>query len=139
MVSNSFVDLPVPGEKLQFGPLSIRFLLQEDMANYTELYNWLMGLGFPKDRGQHDRLRRGVSQRPPEVNNKATVGEYSDATLLILDSNNQSVASIAFFDCFPVSLSTLPFDATNPTVEYFQCSATFRYQRFEIERVVKTT
>lgn len=136
---NPFTDIPLPGEKLTFGELTIKFLLQEDMANYMELYNWLKGLGFPSDRSQHDKLRRGVSQTPPEVNNKATQGEYSDATLLILDSNNEAVATVTFIDCFPTSLSTLPFDATNPSVEYFQCTATFRYQQFIVERMEKST
>lgn len=137
--SNPFVDVPVPGEKLNFGSLTIKFLLQEDMANYTELYNWMIGLGFPENRGQHDRLRRGASQRPPEVNNKDTRGEYSDASLLILDSNNEAVATFNFIDCFPVALSGLPFDATSTNIEYFQCSATFRFTRFEIERENKLT
>ena len=139
VVPNSWRDLPLPGEKLSYGQLTIGFLLQEDMANYMELYNWLMGLGFPKDRSQHDRLRKGQPQTPPEVNNKASKGEVSDATLLILDSNNQAVASIMFIELFPVALSTLPFDATSQDVQYIQCSATFQYNRFEVDRVVKST
>lgn len=138
-VGNSFIDLPLPGEKLKFGDLSIRFLIQEDLANYMELFNWLKGLGFPDDRKQHDRLRKGLPQNFPEVNNKNSAGEFSDATLQILDSNNEAVATVMFYDCFPVALSTLPFDATTGEVEYFQCAATFKFRRFEMERVVKST
>ena len=29
------------GEPRQFGDLSIRFAIDEDMKNYTEIYNWL--------------------------------------------------------------------------------------------------
>ena len=46
------VDIPHPGDKLQFGSLMIRFLIQENMLNYKELYDWLIGLGFPEDRKQ---------------------------------------------------------------------------------------
>lgn len=42
-------DIPYPGDKLQFGDLNIRFLIQEDMTNYKELYDWLIGLVLPKN------------------------------------------------------------------------------------------
>ena len=50
---NPLVDIPHPGEKLEFGQLIIRFLIQEDMANYKELYDWLIGLGFPESHKQY--------------------------------------------------------------------------------------
>ena len=52
------VDIPYPGDKLQFGPLMIRFLVQEDMMNYKELYDWLIGLGFPEDHNKHQSINR---------------------------------------------------------------------------------
>ena len=40
-------DIPVPGDKLQFQDLTLRFLVDEDLENYLEIQHWLRGLGFP--------------------------------------------------------------------------------------------
>ncbi len=58
-----FLDIPVVGDKNQFGDFTIRFLITEDMSNYIELYEWLVALGFPNDYNQYrnfagERLNR---------------------------------------------------------------------------------
>jgi hypothetical protein len=133
------VDIPLPGEKITYSELTIRFMIQEDLANYTELYNWMLGLGFPTSREQFSKLIGGRPMLFPEVNYKADGGEVSDATLLVLDSNNQAAAQIMFYDCFPVALSGLDFDVSTGNMQYFQASATFRYRQYVLERVNKTT
>ena len=40
-------DIPVPGDKIQFQDLRLRFLVDEDLENYLEIQHWLRGLGFP--------------------------------------------------------------------------------------------
>ena len=34
-------DIPVPGDKIQFQDLNLRFLVDEDLENFTEMYNWI--------------------------------------------------------------------------------------------------
>ena len=41
-------DIDVPGDKLQYGDLSLRFLVDEELENYMAIHNWLTGLGFPE-------------------------------------------------------------------------------------------
>ena len=41
-------DIPTPGDKIDFGDLNIRFLVDEDLGNYMELQKWIRGLGFPE-------------------------------------------------------------------------------------------
>lgn len=137
--STPLVDIPWPGEKLSFSELTIRFMIQEDLANYTELYNWLIGLGFPTDRSQFQRLTEGRSIKFPEVNYKADGGEFSDATLIVLGSDNKAAAQINFYDCFPISLTGIEFDTASTNTQYFQASAVFKYRQYELERVNKTT
>ena len=40
-------NIPTPGDKIQFGDLNLRFLVDEDLKNYMEIQNWIRGLGFP--------------------------------------------------------------------------------------------
>ena len=41
-------DIDIPGEKLTYGDLTIRFLIDENMQNYMAMHNWLKGIGFPE-------------------------------------------------------------------------------------------
>ena len=43
-------DLDIPGGKLQYGDLTLRFMVDEDMENYMAIHNWLQVLVFQKQR-----------------------------------------------------------------------------------------
>jgi hypothetical protein len=38
-------DLDVPGDKIVYGDLTLKFLVDEDMENYVAIHNWITGLG----------------------------------------------------------------------------------------------
>ena len=73
--ASPFVDFSVPGDTLTFDTLSMSFLVDEDMKNYEEIYNWLMAMGYPKDFEQMTIDRSDPSQ------------VFSDGQLTILDNN----------------------------------------------------
>ena len=50
---NLFIRIPVPGDKLAFSLLS--FSIDEDMKNFKEIYDWLIGLGYP-DNFERNRV-----------------------------------------------------------------------------------
>ena len=39
-------DIPVPGDKVLYEDLTIRFLVDENMENYLAIYKWMTGLGY---------------------------------------------------------------------------------------------
>ena len=41
-------DIPVPGDKIEFGDLNLRFLVDEDLGNYMEIQNGFVDLDIPK-------------------------------------------------------------------------------------------
>ena len=131
-----FVDVPIIGDKLNFGELAIRFLISEDMSNYLELYRWLVALGFPNDYNQFSTFVKDRPSSFPFVTNQDGTSEilaYSDATLTILDSTNTAKVNIIFKNLFPTSLSALDFDIASGSVEYFTAIASFKYTIFEVE------
>ena len=131
-----FVDVPIIGDKLNFGELAIRFLISEDMSNYLELYRWLVALGFPNDYNQFSTFVKDRPSRFPFVtkqNGTSEILAYSDATLTILDSTNTAKVNIIFKSLFPTSLSALDFDIASGSVEYFTAIASFKYTIFEVE------
>ena len=56
----------------------------------------------------------------------------SDARLLVLNSNYNAIATINFKNIFPVSLTTLEFDASATDINYFTAEVNFKYTVYEI-------
>ena len=59
---NYLRDLPTPGDKMDFGDLSLRFLVDEDLKNYMEIQKWMRGLGFPESLQQFEKFEKGVNK-----------------------------------------------------------------------------
>ena len=119
-------NIDIPGERLTYGDLSLRFLVDENMENYISVYNWLKGLGFPESTQQFADLNKDKDglRDPKEA--------FCDGTLSILNSNYREVAKVKFNDLFPTSLTSLDFDATNTDVQYFTAEATFKYTIYNL-------
>ena len=45
-------DYTIPGDKMTYGDLQLKFLVNEDLDNYYEIYKWLKGLSNPKHQNQ---------------------------------------------------------------------------------------
>jgi hypothetical protein len=136
-VATPLVDYYEPGDKLAYGELLIRFLIQENMANYNELYEWLIGLGFPESHKQYTNFSKSQSYRFPNIraDKQQALGNFSDASLFVLDSNNNPSMKIVFQDAFPTSLSGLEFEISSGNTDYFVGVASFRYRQYKIEAV----
>ena len=144
-----FKDIPIPGDKLDYDTLNIQFLVDENLENYREIHGWMTGLGFPKDHSQFRSLQAAGSDRYPtttsETYNKELVqvvkqtsddgGLYSDATLFILTSKNNSNIEVRFRDIYPISLSGLDYNQQATDVNYLTASVTFQYKLYEFANV----
>ena len=122
-------DIPIPGDKMQFGDLNLRFLVDEDLVNFMEIQNWIRGLGFPESLAEFNELKDQAILGPM---GKSTEDVYSDGTLQILSSNLVPKFQVVFSDLFPYSLSTVTFDATDTDIEYFTADVAFKYTIYEI-------
>ena len=100
-------DIDVPGEKLSFGDLTLRFLVDEDMVNYMAIHNWLTGLGFPETTKDFADLTTDADGLKNQLEE-----QFSDGSLSILNSNYRVSTIVKFQDLFPVSLTSLEFDTT---------------------------
>ena len=125
-------NIPVAGDKLVYDDFNLTFFVDENLVNYMEVHNWLKGLGFPESIQQFIDLKRG-DEYTPEVGAKSALNEYSDATLIIYNSNFNEISKVHFKDVFPVSLSTIEFDATAGDINYVVATATFKYSIYNIE------
>tara|TARA_B100001113_G_scaffold343506_1_gene330873 strand:- start:38 stop:574 length:537 start_codon:yes stop_codon:yes gene_type:complete len=119
-------DIDVPGEKLTFGDFTLKFLVDENMENYLAVYNWLVGLGFPETTKQFKDITTDSADQ------RDLTEAFCDGTLRILNSNYREISRVKFKDLFPVSLTSLDFDATTSDVQYFTAQATFKYTVYDL-------
>ena len=124
--SNYLKDIDVPGDKLTYGELNVRFLVDENLENYMAMHNWLTGLGFPESAQEF------IDKTTNENNQRDLKEQYSDGSLHILNSNYNDIAIVKFKDLFPTYLTSLEFDATESDVNYFTADITFKYTIYDI-------
>jgi len=124
-------DIDIPGDKIVFGDLTLRFLVDEDLFNYMEIQNWIRGLGYPeklsqlKDLSEDGKIKSRFGQSGENI--------YSDATLQVLSNSLIPKFQIMFKDVFPYSLSTITFDATDTDIEYFTADVSFKYTIYDMQ------
>ena len=136
-------DMIVTGDKLTFETLNITFIVDEELQNYRELWDWMVGIGAPKSHDQWTSVlsegdgavrQFGANDKDPRT--KLTYEEsnlYSDATLIVYNSKNMAKVNVQFKNMFPTSLSSLEYSQELTDVEYFHATASFRYLYYEFE------
>jgi hypothetical protein len=122
--------LPTPGDIIEFGDLTLRFLVDENLENYMEIQNWIRGLGFPERISQFAELEETGIVRGNYSQDRQNI--YSDGTLQVLTSSQIPNFQITFKDLFPYSLSTMTFDATDTDMQYFTADVSFKYTIYNI-------
>lgn len=84
-------NMILPGTKVTFDPLTVTFLVDDDLSNWKEVYYWILKMGF--DKAKFKDLR-------------------SDGTLHILNGDLTPKTTVKFINLHPTSLSELTFDST---------------------------
>lgn len=117
-----FMQTQQAGNDLIFEALNVTFIVDEDLQNWREIFDWMNGLGFP-DRFEQFKSWMGSNT------------EFSDASLIILNSNMNPNYRILFKDLFPTSISEVLFDSGSTDIEVIKATATFRYLTYKYEKV----
>ena len=113
-IATPFRGVPIiPGGGVEYGDLSVRFIVDEDLANYMAVWNWI------RDNG----------------NAESFDGEgegYSDGILQVLTSNFNTKFNVKFERLMPVSLTSIPFDFSVGEIDFFTANVTFKYTRYTV-------
>ena len=107
------IDISIPSDKITFGSFEISYLIDEDLLNYKEIFDW---------------MKSNVETKHATTTSS---DHYRDLTLTVMNSANNVTKQIKFVDAYPTSLSSLPFDITTTDVEYLTAVATFNYSYYE--------
>lgn len=124
-----FARVPIPGETLTYDQFSISFLVDEEMKNYKAIYNWIVALGFPEGYQQYLELKSGDNiQLYSEL-----ASNYSDASLIILNNNNNLSNQVNLRDIFPTALDSLTFQSTNNESQYLVGRVSFKFSYYNFD------
>jgi hypothetical protein len=102
---------------MEFDELSITFIVDEEMKNWLELFNWMRSCTNVEDYS--------------EFSYPAT--HLTTANLIILNSTKTPKINVTFEGLYPRSLGSIDFSSTIMDPEPFQCTATFAYRNYNIE------
>jgi hypothetical protein len=105
-------NIGAAGDKITYSPLELTFLVDENLKNYREIHDWIIG-----------QLTK---------NSEFGDGKVRDVTLMILSSHNNVVQEIQFVDAYPISLSSLTFESNTPDINYLTASVTFEYSYYKL-------
>ena len=113
-ISLSPVNLPfrgnqnrVAGERIEYPPFTMKFMVSENMENYIELFNWI------KENSVTEQFKK------------------ADVVLSILSSSNNVIKQIRYINAFPTQMGELEFHTQTNDVEYLTLDASFEYNYFE--------
>lgn len=104
------------GTGSQFEELTLKFIVDENLRNYRELYNWIT---MQRYAARTDKL-------PPNFLEDEL---YSDGALITLTNASNPNIIFSFKNLFPMSIGELSFDTTTPVTQV-TCQAVFRYSYF---------
>jgi len=102
--SSPYVDFNEIGEKMKYGDITCRFIVDKNLKNYKEIFNWMR--------------RMTVAG--------SIVGETENLVLIV-----NGIEMIRFTEAWPLSLSDLRFAADESDVTYITASVTFNFDYFE--------
>lgn len=107
-------------DSLSYHELNWSFLVDENMDNYMEIFNWMHHIAFPQDFSQYK-------------NNDKKYNLKSDISVIILNSSKNAQKIITFYDAFPVFLGDANFDSTLSETKPLTVDVTFNYNYYSIE------
>ena len=123
-------DAPTEGDKLTFEQFAMNFIVNEDLSNYLEIYNWMKAIGFPDD---HNQFNLDYSINDSGVDNTIR----SDMNIVINTNKSNPNYSVTFRDAFPVSLGGFELDVSAASLEPIIVDVSFAYSgSFSIDKII---
>jgi hypothetical protein len=124
---NPMVRIPLSGEHIRYEDYEFSFKVDEDLENWLEIYNWLIGDGKLTFEGYK------VLQDKPIYSGE---GLKSDISIITLSGTKMPNMEIVLHDAFPVRLSSIKFTTTDSDVDYITASSTFKYTYYDIRKLI---
>ena len=106
--STPYREIPTIGEKIEFETLDVTMIVDEDLANFKEIMDWMTGNAPIEHKNEHAEYLKTQYTTP----RTAYQNYLSDASLHVLTNSKGHNKEIIFHDIFPTSLGAIAFDST---------------------------
>jgi hypothetical protein len=113
-------SVPVAGDVIEHGSLSLDVLMDENMRVYEEIYDWLHRIVETKHKPNTGRLYATDD----------TLATYCDIRVSVLTSHNNANRELKYVNAIPTTLGDIAFTSTSEG-EYITFPVTFRFDYFE--------
>jgi|TARA_B110000285_G_scaffold235509_1_gene317682 hypothetical protein len=127
------VDAFFPGDKVEFGNLTITFIVDEDLENFKEIYDWMSAIVPISDSADFAKISGTTKASYDQLGAiNDDLAQYSQITLVTNTNKNIPNKYFRFYDCFPTSLGSLELQS-GAEAEPVTCSVDFRFTYYTIE------
>ena len=120
-------DIPIMGNKLEYEDLTVKFLVDEQLLSWSQIYNWFLAIASPVSMTERINMTKSMSNT---VNTE--LPNYSDMIITTLSALNNPVSRIQFTNAFPVSLSSISLDTESSADDVITAEVSFKYQSFKV-------
>jgi hypothetical protein len=111
-----FVPVKHPSKNVSFDNLTIEFLVDENLENWRELYDWMRTIYLVDDYKNFE---------------SETSTHFTEGSILLLNSAMNVNKEIRFHNLLPISLSGIDFDSTDTDLSPRIATATFAFDFYE--------
>lgn len=126
-VTSRTKTIPLPSTEVMFSDMNFDFILDENFQNWYEIANWMMALGFSDDFSEFQNYKDAMELHGENV-------DFSTATLVVYDNNNNPTHRFNFEDCFPSGMSG--FDMSEATDDKIVISLTIAFSNITMESLI---
>ena len=117
----------VPGDNVEWSPITITFMVDEELANYRKMHDWIVKLYTGRDTSDLTTLKS------ENFIQEDLGGGVTDATLTVRSNKQNTTLRVKFEELFPTSLSDLQFTTVSEDAEYLVATATMVYNTYTID------
>ena len=117
-------NIPMPGDKINFGELTCMIILDEELNSYSEMYNWMKRMVSTPQSTRITKENQYLDNVPPT---------HADINISILSSSNNVTRQIRYIDCIPVGLGNIQFESTAGGDTFITYPASFRFSYFDFK------
>ena len=118
--TTAFNSIYYPGGEYDQDELTVRFLVDEELNNYFEIWNWMMALAPYKDFDY-------------------VVKNYSDYTtnvsMIFLSNKLNPLVEITFEDIWPVSISEIDMSYDDTDTTPIEATVSFSFNTMKVRRI----
>ena len=128
--NNPFTTVHVPGDHIEWEPLSVVFLVDEDLKGWREMYSWIRGLGFPTSFEEYEEY---LSREPNAFTHwdKLT----SDISVFTNTGSRNTNIEFSFHSAYPLMISAPTLSTTNEGQPVVTAKCMFSYTYYDVKPV----